>query len=85
MFWCSDLGWFRIRMIGTIITGIAQPLFNNPRWQLLSQIWNGWAVWFWNAIQNQKNSTSEQLSTIQNLNMVKFKPHCKVIEAMPRV
>ena len=30
---------------------------------------NDWAVWIWNAIQNQNHSTSKQLLSIQNPNM----------------
>ena len=40
----------------------------NQRWQLFGQIWNGGAVWFWNTIQYQDHSTTQQLSTIRNLN-----------------
>ena len=46
-----------------------EPVHRNPRWQLFGQIQNGWAVRFWNAIQHQNHLTSEQLSTIRNLNV----------------
>ena len=35
------------------------PVHRNPRWWLFGQIWNGRAVWFWNAIQNQSHSKAE--------------------------
>ena len=47
--------------------------------QLFGWIWNGWAVWFWNAIQNLNQSTCEQLSTTQNLNVLCIQAHCYAI------
>ena len=44
-------------------------MLRNARWWLFDLIWNGQVVRFWNAILNPNHSTSEQLKTIQNLNM----------------
>ena len=69
--WCSDLGWFGFRMIGSVANSCkpdhskTESVHRNTRWWLLGRIWNDWAVQFWNAIKE-----SEQLLTIQNPNML---------------
>ena len=52
-----------------------EPVHRNPRWQLFGRIWNGMAVRFWNAIQDQNHLTSEQLSTIGKSERVLYLSH----------
>ena len=72
--WCSDLGWFGFRMIGSVANSCkpdhskTESVQRNTRWWLLGRIWNDWAVQFWNAIK--ESEPSEQLLTIQNPNML---------------
>ena len=69
---------------------ITETVHWNPRKQLFDRIWNGWALRFWNAIQNQSHSTPNHISTIQNMfsirapTLYKFERHSIIPKGNPK-